>query len=286
MNQVKFFNPKSLPEVLKILDEYRQEAVIVNGGTDIVEKIANRSISPKAIAYIQNIAELKGIRQEEGYVCIGGAATYNEVARSPLSKQFSVLRQAIAVIGSLPIRVVATPAGNVGTAVPAADCNVALLALNAEFILANTNGERLVHAKDMFVGYCRTKLEPAEIIKEIRIPVLHDESGSAFVKLAKRKAQDIAQVSVGVRLTVDGDICRDVCIALGAVSSTTVRAYSLEGIMRGQQIAAGTAKIKETFPAEANLRNPRNKFYKEAVIGVIASRAIDNAYAEILGVRK
>jgi CO/xanthine dehydrogenase FAD-binding subunit len=286
MSTVEFFSPDSLVDALEQLDKYQSKAVIVNGGTDVVEKIANGSIDPAAIVYIQAIPELKAITAEGGFVCIGGAATYNDLLASPLCSRFSALLQAVLEIGSPPIRVVGTPAGNVGTAVPAADCNVALMALGAEFVLASKYGQRIVKARDMFVGYCRTQLQPNELIKEIRLPVLPSDTASAFAKLAKRKAQDIAQVSAGVCLSVEGEICKEIVVALGAVNTTTIRAYSLEKILVGKKVEVGAAAVKSLVPVEVALRSPRNKPYKEAVIGVVVERAILKAYAELSGGRK
>lgn len=116
-----------------------------------------------------------------------------------------------------------------------------------------------------------------------RIPLKGDNSASAFVKMAKRKAQDIAQLSAAVCMTVEGDICREIFIALGAVNPVTVRAYSLEKLMNGKSIEVGITEMKKMLPAELSLRSPRNKPYKEAVIGVAVERAVRKAYAEILG---
>lgn len=283
MSKGEFFSPKTLREALELLDAYREKAVIVNGGTDIVEKIASKTIDPDAIIYIQDIPELKTITEDDRFVCIGGAATYDDILSSPLCRQFAGLQQAVAEIGSPAIRVVGTPAGNIGTAVPAADCNVPLVALNGEIVLASKGGERIVPAKDMFIGYCKTQLEGHELIKEIRIPKLGAHTGSAFVRLTKRKGQDISQVAAAVCLTLDGEVCQTISIGLGAVSSTTIKAYSLETIMSGKKIAAGLADIQGVFPSEAKLRSARNKLYKQEVLPVVVERAVRKACEDAAG---
>jgi len=294
----EFYSPNSLAGALELLDKHWQQAVIVNGGTDIVEKIANGTIDPAAIVYIQGIAELKGIAESGGFVRIGGAVTYKEVLDSPLCSQFSALKQAVLEVGSPPIRAVGTPAGNLGTAVPAADCNVALMALDAEVVAASKQGRRIIKLADLVVGYRKNALAANELIMEIRIPVIPGvNTASAFVKLSKRKAQDIAEVSAAVRLTVDGDICRDIIIAMGSVNKVTVRAYSLEKVLTGKNVADNAAAIKGVVPAEVALSAPGNALfaarptagaereYKEAVIGVVVERAINKAYAEVSGRR-
>jgi CO/xanthine dehydrogenase FAD-binding subunit len=285
MNQGEYFGPKNLNDALELLDKYREKAVIVNGGTDIVEKIAHKKIDPEVIIYIQDIHELKNITEDKDFVCIGGAATYDDVMASPLCSQFSGLLQAIAETGSPAVRALGTPAGNIGTAAPAADCNVPLIALNAEIVLAGKNGERVIPIKDMFIDYCKIQMENHELIKEIRIPkrCAGSNTASSFVKLSKRKGQDISQVAVAVCLTLDGELCREISIGMGAVSATTVKAYSLEKIMTGKKIDEGLAGIRCVFPSEATLRNSRNKPYKEEVVNTVVERAIRKACEAALG---
>ncbi|MGA2963510.1 MAG: FAD binding domain-containing protein [Candidatus Korobacteraceae bacterium] len=298
MVTTEFYSPSTLVAALELLDQYKRQAVIVNGGTDIVERIANGTIDPAAIIYIQRVAELKEIRESDGVVRIGGAVTYEEVLDSPLSSQFSALKQAVLEVGSPAIRVVGTPAGNIGTAVPAGDCSVALMALDAEVVAASKQGERVIKLADFVVDYRKTSLAANELIKEIRIPVIPGvNTASAFVKLANRKAQDIAQASAAVRLTVEGDVCRDIVVAMGSINKVTVRARSLEKIIAGKRVADAADAIKSIVPAEVALGGPGNELfaarptaeaereYKEAVIGVVVERAIKKAYAEVLGRR-
>jgi carbon-monoxide dehydrogenase medium subunit len=283
MEKIRFYDPETVAETLDLLEQYSEKAVIVNGGTDIVEKIAKDTISPEAIIYIQNIKELKNITTVNGYVSIGGAVTYAEIQASSVCQQFTALQDVICELGSVPIRVVATPAGNIGTASPAADCNVALIALGADIVISSKNGERVVAAQDMFVSYGHTQLRPDELIIAIRIPVANKGMGSAFLKLARRKAQDIAQVSTAVCIYTDGTVIEDVCIALGAVAPTTVRASSFEALIKGKTVQDAAKIIKDQVPEEAVLRRPRNKAYKEAVMGVLTSRAIIQAFTGVEG---
>ncbi len=275
MSATRFFAPDSLEDALRLLAEYRGGAVVVNGGTDIVEKIAFDRIRPEAVVYIGNIRSLCDVERRAGYTVIGGGVVYADILRSPLCAPLDALRDAIAEIGSPPIRAVATLAGNIGSAVPAADGNVALVALGALVELVSLEGERSVPVCDVFLGPGRTCLKPHELIRGIVIPDRGHHS--AFVKLARRKSQDIAQVSAAVRLDMDGDVCRDVVIGMGAVSATVVRAKSFEILLRGLPIEEGLAQLRGAVPTEASLRSPRNRTYKEAVMGVIGERAVRKA---------
>ncbi|MDQ2078920.1 FAD binding domain-containing protein [Xanthobacteraceae bacterium Astr-EGSB] len=295
MAQTEFFRPGNLAAALDLLDQYREQAVIVNGGTDIVERIAHGGVRRAAIIYIHEIPELRGIGEGDGFVRIGGAVTYNDILASPLCCQFTALEQAVKEIGSPSIRVRGTPAGNLGTAVPAGDCCAAMMALDAEVVAASRQGERAIKLADLIIDYRRTALAANELIREIRIPVVPGgKTASAFLRLTSRKGQDIAQASAAVRLTLDGDVCRHAVIAMGSVSKVTVRAYSLEKAVAGKTVADAAEEIKAMVPAEVALRAADNpafaarptanieRQYKESVIGVIVARAMMTAYGKIL----
>lgn len=77
-----------------------------------------------------------------------------------------------------PIRNVATLGGNIANASPISDLNPGLnfsqisylivwLALDAKFRLKSLSEERLVDAKEFFIGYKKTELKPNEIIVSI-----------------------------------------------------------------------------------------------------------------------
>jgi carbon-monoxide dehydrogenase medium subunit len=277
-----FHNPTTVAGILDVLDAHKDRAVIVNGGTDIVKALGDGSVTADAVVYIRNVRELDYIREQDGYVAVGGITSYRSILESPLCKPFTGLMEAVAEIGSPPIRVVATPAGNIATAASGADCNVALTALGASVVLAGKSGERVSGIEEFFAGADRkTGMRPDELIREIRIPVTG--RGSSFIKLAKRKAQDIAQVSACVSLQAENGVCKAVTVALGAVSRKVVRAFSMEARIVGKKVDDAVAALKNVVPAEASLRSPRNRPYKEAVIGVIVGRALKNAYAEIAG---
>ncbi|KKM10821.1 hypothetical protein SY88_12145 [Clostridiales bacterium PH28_bin88] len=276
--KTEFFKPGTLEEALGLLDQFKENAVIVNGGTDIVEKIVSHEVEPEAIVYIRDIPECRGIEQNDGTLSIGGAVTYREIQESPLCTRIAGLIQAVSEIGSPPIRNVATPAGNIANAAPAADCNIMLLALEAEVVLACTGGERVVALQDIWLNPQETTIRKNELIRAIRIAIPSKDTSTAYVKMTRRKAQDISRVSVGVSLTLTGTFCQEIRIALGAVNKVPVRAYSLEKMMAGKEVETGLAEIRSVFPAEATPR----KSYKKLVTNAVIERAIRKAYETIM----
>jgi carbon-monoxide dehydrogenase medium subunit len=94
---------------------------------------------------------------------------------------------------------------------------------------------------------------------------------------------DIAIVGVGVVITLDGEVCNDIKIALGAVASTPVRAKKAEEIIRGQgpdrelmeraaQIAAEESRPIDDIHSYAE--------YRKQMVKVLAKEAMEQAVAQ------
>lgn len=274
----EFFKPLDLAAATKLMETYGPRAVVVNGGTDIVIELAHRRLSPDAIVYVQGVEELQGVRRDGDTVILGGAVTYLEMQRSPICLRIDGLMAALSRLGSPPVRAVATPAGNIGTAAPSADCTTMLMALEADVVLASAAGERTAPLRKFFLGRGKTELRPQEIIREIRFPAPETNFGTGYARVARRKAQDIGKALCGVSLHVENGCCVRAAVSLGALNATCVRAKSVEQGIAGLNRADSVAYAQEHFPAEAGLRESYFKHYKEQVTTSVVARALDMAW--------
>ena len=275
----EFFRPDTLQEALEILAHYKEKAVIVNGGSDIVIDISQKRIAPSAIVYIGQLAELRYVREEKDCVMLGGNMTYREMAQDPICQKIEGLITAISNLGSPGVRAVATPAGNIGTAAPAADCATMLMALKSEIVLVSEQGERKVPLQDLYLGRNRTVKHADEIIREICFPAIQLEEGTGYCKVARRKAQDIGKILVGARVQLEGDVISRASISLGALNANIVRAFSLEEAVTGMKPEQARQYLKETFPKEAVLRESYFKEYKELTTRAVIAQAFSRALA-------
>src|SRR5207244_5600836 len=87
--------------------------------------------------------------------------------------------------------------GSLAHSDPAGDWPAAIIALNAELVVANKTGERTIKADDFFVDLLTTALEPEEILREIRINKANGRTGQAYVKM-HHPASGFAVVGVAV----------------------------------------------------------------------------------------
>ena len=145
-----YFRPRTLEEAVHTLAESR--GTILSGGTDFFPSLGDRAVTTP-IVDISAVTELKGIHSERDTICIGGRTTWSEILDAPLPRGFDGLKAAAREVGSVQIQNVATVAGNLCNASPAADGIPALLALDAR---GNT-GVRSRHAADATREFCSGK---------------------------------------------------------------------------------------------------------------------------------
>lgn len=224
----EYFRPRSAEEAVEIKNRYGARAVYLGGGSDLlVEKRrgveAAIDIRRCGIEYVDRV---------NGTWLIGGGALLRDVERELAEVGHGMLRDAVRHTAPWLIRNAATLAGNIANASPAADSVPALLALDAELALLGDAAETVPLA-GVIEGPHRTKLGD-RLIQEIRISQEAAMRRGIFVKL-DRSASDIALVNLAVALRHDGEVVRDVRIALGAVAPTPMRALRAESLVEGQR---------------------------------------------------
>ena len=109
-----------------------------------------------------------------------------------------------------------------------------MIALDARFKLGSKNGERWVPANEFFQGMFTTVLEPEEILSEISLPVLPQNSGWAFREVARRRG-DFALVGVAAVVVLDNSKkCQRARLVLLSVGDGPVEAHQAEQILLNQ----------------------------------------------------
>ena len=278
-----FFKPQALEEALRILEQFGSKALIVNGGTDAVLHLVEKKVSPEAIVSISALPGFHEITPTKDTVLIGGGVTYNELLADPVLTHYRGLYEAVMHLASPPIRAVATPAGNICTAAPSADCTTMLMALRAMVHLASLHGQRTVPLQEYFISTYQTVRTPEELVTAIEIPRLSQGEGTGYCRLSRRKAQDIAKVLLGAWVRMDGDLVQDVSISLGALNPCVVHAAQLEELLRGKTARQAAELCAVTFPVEAKLRESYFKAYKQDVVCAAVSSAVNMAISNAKG---
>ncbi len=231
-----YYTPRSLDETLQLLAEYREQAQLVAGGTDLIVEIERGLRSPKVIIDITRIPNLDTITLDEaGHIHLGPLVTHNQVVGSALCmEQAFPLAKACWEVGAPQIRNRGTIAGNLVTASPANDTITPLWALGTSVTLQSIRDRRTLSFKEFFLDVRRTALEPDEMLVDISFPTIASQQVGTFLKLGLRRAQAISVVNVAVILTMLADTVTQARITLGSVAPTIIRAQDAERFLTGK----------------------------------------------------
>jgi CO/xanthine dehydrogenase FAD-binding subunit len=255
MSLQSYVRPRGLDDALAALADPRTRPLIIAGGTDVIPAMRKMRLGepqaagddddrPGVVVDLSQLDELRGIGEKDGMLLIGAATTMGAIARHELVKDRApALAAAAASVGSPLVRNRATVGGNLATASPSADTAPALLAANAVLGLASARqGRREVSITDFFVGYRRTLLQPGEIVAYILLPLSRGLVRGRFEKVGLRNADAISMVCVAVEMELDGRVCREARIGLGAVAAVPVRAFAVEAALKDREIDEAVAR--------------------------------------------
>lgn len=110
----RYHRPGSISDAVELMGEYSREAMFVAGGTDLVPNMKHRLFEPSHLIALKGVAELKGIREDDGQLRIGAGETLSAVARNELVRsRFPALASAAGHVAGPQLRNAGTIGGNV-----------------------------------------------------------------------------------------------------------------------------------------------------------------------------
>lgn len=275
-----YHRPSSVSEAVGLLTELGDEARAIAGGHSLIPMMKLRLATPGHLVDLGGVAELKGIRSENGHIVIGATTTQHEVIGSDLlGEKVPLLRETSLLIADPQVRYLGTLGGNVANGDPGNDMPAVMLCLNASYDVVGKTWVRRIAARDFYQGAYFTALEPGEIVSAIRIPVPPAGHGAAYEKL-KRKVGDYATAAAAVMLTMSGGKVATCSIGLTNVAETPLFAEEAGKILEGSSLDDATVK-KAVAAAEAitapatDGRGPAQ--YRTKMAGVMLTRALKRA---------
>ena len=260
LHPMDVLSPRSLEEALQ-LKAQRPEARPIEGGTDMMVELNFDRTRPDALLNLNEVAELKGWRRENGTLSLGAALTYTD-AMGELATALPALAEASRTVGSPQIRNRGTIGGNLGTASPAGDALPPLLVERAEVELASVRGTRRLPLTDFLVGPKRNALAEDELIVAVHI----EPSGAAqtFMKIGPRNAMVIAVCSLALAVDREREELRASFGSAGPVAGLVVAPLSeVDGFP--EQVAAAASPIDDVRGTAA---------YRRHALRVLTRRAL------------
>jgi carbon-monoxide dehydrogenase medium subunit len=271
--------PANIPEALELLGHHGEQARLLAGGQSLMPLLNMRLARPTVIVDLNRIAELAYIKAADGRLRIGAMTRQRAAEQNPLVRgHLPLLAATLAWVGHIPIRNRGTIGGSLALAHPAAELPALAKVLDAQFVVSCADGrERQLTPDEFFVAYCRTPLQPDELLTEVRLPYLPARAGWAVHEMARRQ-NDLALVGAIAAVTLDAaGHCADVRLGLFGVGDTAVRPAVIEQRLRGQPPDRQT--IQAALADLAGLLDPPSDMhasaaYRREVAAVLAGRAL------------
>lgn len=280
--------PTSVEQTLAILAQHQGQARIIAGGTDLVIEIQEGKCAADCLVDVTRIPGLDRIEQTGDWIVLGSNVTFRQIKESALLRERArVLAEAAATVGALQIQTVATLAGNIVNAMPAADGSVALIALDAEAEIVDRFGRSWRPVAELFRGPGLSAVDPTQqMLTAIRFRGTGAGQGSAWERIGRRQALALPILNCAVSVGLDGEGRRFewARIGLAPVAPVPFRARQAESFLIGQPAdldtfsQAADVAAGESHPRSSLLR--ASKEYRLDVLKVLVRRALERAVAQ------
>lgn len=279
--QFDYVRPANVAEALKLLRDREGEAKILSGGYSLLPLLKLRLAQPALLVDIKALPGLDGLAEADGGLRIGARVTHAQLETNPaVVRRFPLVAEAAKGIGDRQVRNWGTVGGSIAHADPSADWPAVFIALHASVVCRSVDGERVVPAREWFLGTFATAINPDELLTEVRIPAPAARSGGAYTKL-ERRAGDFATVGVAAQLALgtDGRIA-SAGLGVTAVSDCAYAATDAETLLVGAAPdealyrAAGAAVAAQATPV-GDSHGPAD--YKRSVTVEMTIRALRTA---------
>lgn len=229
----KYKKANSVDEALSLMAE---DVKILGGGQSLIPALKLRLNSVDSLVDISAIDAIKGIKNNDQSVTVGGGATHASIANNAdLASAAPMMKEAALEIGDRQVRNRGTIGGSLAHADPAADWPAVLLAADANVVIKNSGGQREVDIDQFFTGFYETALADGEIITGIRIPKTAFNANSVYEKF-KQPASRFAIVGIAAAAELDGNVVSKLRIGVTGLSESAFRPMEVEKQLIGKEL--------------------------------------------------
>ncbi|PYX19832.1 MAG: carbon monoxide dehydrogenase [Acidobacteria bacterium] len=269
----------SLKEASTMLLQLGEEAKLLAGGQSLIPLMKLRFASPKHLVDLNFISGTSYIKEENGALRFGALTRHAEVEYSASAAKLPILHDCASGIADVQVRNRGTIGGSLAEADPSGDWATVLMTLETEVRCLGTKGERIIPLPEFIRDAYTTALLPDEVLSEVIIKVPPRASGGAYLAF-KRSAPVYPTASAAVRLTMEGDVCKEAAIVLGCVGLTPIKSNDAETALRGQRItekaiSAAVESARAAADPQSDMRGSAE--YKRTLVGTLVKRAIEIA---------
>jgi xanthine dehydrogenase FAD-binding subunit len=224
----------TIDDALEALAISPQPVCLVAGGTDLLLELQQGHHPPvHTLVDLTRIPELNRLEVRDDRLFIGASVPVNCISESPfVLANAQAVAEGCALIGGPQVRNAATLGGNVAHALPAADGMIGLVAMDAVAVVADRTSCREVPILSLFIGPGQSSLiSGKELLVGFYITVHRPNQASAFRRIMRPQGLALPILNTAVWLERDGNLIKQVRIAIGPAGPTPQRAMALENFL-------------------------------------------------------
>ena len=281
----RYYRPESLQQAIGLLARHGDEARLLAGGQSLIPMMKLRMGEQSAVVDIGRLPDLSYIERRGDTLHIGALATHAEIAVSEVAAAIPAVIDAANGIADRQVRNMGTIGGSLSVADASGDWPTCLRGLGASAVLTGADGSRTVPVEAFVLSAYSTCLKSDEIVTEIQVPVPAGNSGSAYVAF-KRAASAFPTCSVGVQLTLEGDVCKRASLVLGCAGPVAVTSAEAEARLQGQAVGREDLEAAADIIVAASEPPPDARgsvAFKRAMLKTLVVEAGERALARCRG---
>jgi CO/xanthine dehydrogenase FAD-binding subunit len=280
----QYLRPTSVTEAVTALTSAPGSALPLAGGTDILLDLQQGRHSPVyTIVDLTEIPEMKCLELRDGSLFIGAGVPLSRIARDPLvASHARALVEACDLVGGPQVRNVATLGGNVAHALPAADGTIGLMCLDAQAEVAGPEGNRRVPMPELFLGPGKSALKTGEIIVGFYVDQIQPRQASCFKRIMRPQGVALPIINNSVWLEREGDVIKQIRIAVGPGGAVPFRARKAEAFLAGKPYTNETFRSAlEALVTEVKFRTSKMRAtseYRYHLVKSLLKDTLDTAW--------
>jgi carbon-monoxide dehydrogenase medium subunit len=224
---------ESVDHAIQLLGQHGEDSKLIAGGHSLIPIMRLRLAAPSVLIDLDRLEDLRYVRDDGDHLAIGALTRHRDVHNNELVQEHcGIVGYTAGLLGDPSVQHRGTIGGTLAHGDPAGDMPAVISALEGTLVIQGPNGERTVPASDFFQDYLFTDLEPDEVVTEVRVPKLDQNTGWSYKKFSRR-SQDWAIVGVAAVVDKSNGNIDSARIGLTSMGSTPIRASTVEEALSG-----------------------------------------------------
>ena len=269
---------ESVDHAIQLLGQHGEDSKLIAGGHSLIPIMRLRLAAPSVLIDLDRLEDLRYVRDEGDHLAIGALTRHRDVHNNELVQEHcGIVGYTAGLLGDPSVQHRGTIGGTLAHGDPAGDMPAVISALEGTLVIQGPNGERTVPASDFFQDYLFTDLEPDEVVPEVRVPKLDQNTGWSYKKFSRR-SQDWAIVGVAAVVEKSNGNIDSARIGLTSMGSTPIRASTVEEALSGASpdgiASAAESAAEGTAPSSDDAASAE---FRKHLARVWTRRAVEEA---------